>query len=171
MSRMANLIPDEIVDDLFHIPLAALKERGIDVLFFDLDNTIVEWNDMEVGEEIVDWFQELKEQGFQAMILSNNSEQRIAPVASRLKIPFMARAGKPRPRGALRAAASLNAEPSRCAMIGDQIMTDIRAGNRAGFYTIMATPISKREFIGTKINRQIEKLIFRRLNRQHKYRK
>lgn len=167
-----QLIPNLLVEDIFQIPLADLKERGIHALFFDLDNTLVEWNALTVTDDIVAWFAALPDAGFEAMILSNNSAARIAPVAERLAIPYWPRAGKPGAAGARAAAVQLGAAARQCALVGDQIMTDIRAGNRAGFYTILVPPISRREFIGTKLNRQIEKLIYRHYLRQrHRYRR
>ena len=45
-------------------------------------------------------------------------------------------------------------------MIGDQILTDVLAGNLAGMHTVLLQPIdTSAEFKGTKINRKLEKVI------------
>jgi predicted HAD superfamily phosphohydrolase YqeG len=47
-------------------------------------------------------------------------------------------------------------------MIGDQLFTDIVAGNRLGLYTILVNPLGSHEFIGTKvISRNLERLVLR----------
>jgi predicted HAD superfamily phosphohydrolase YqeG len=48
-------------------------------------------------------------------------------------------------------------------MVGDQLFTDIWGGNRLGIYTIWVRPMHPREFIGTKLSRQVEKWLLKRL--------
>ncbi len=157
--------PDMMLDSLFALPLPDLWKQGLRVLIFDLDNTIVKWNCREVEDEIVHWFQEIRAYGFQVLILSNNGEERVLAVAEKLGIPFIARAKKPSQIGSLKALALFNVEAGECAMIGDQLLTDICGGNRAGFYTILVTPISPQEFWGTRISRQVEKILFHLMKR------
>jgi HAD superfamily phosphatase (TIGR01668 family) len=51
--------------------------------------------------------------------------------------------------------------PEQVAVIGDQLFTDILGGNRLGCYTIWVKPLNAKEFLGTKITRQLEKLAVR----------
>ncbi|WP_338013962.1 YqeG family HAD IIIA-type phosphatase [Desulforamulus profundi] len=56
------------------------------------------------------------------------------------------------------------------AFVGDQVFTDVLAGNRLGLYTILVTPLAGKEFIGTRINRKLEKLVLGRIkNNNHRY--
>jgi putative flippase GtrA len=50
------------------------------------------------------------------------------------------------------------AEPSECVMVGDQLLTDVLGANRAGIDAIWVKPLSKHEFIGTRMNRVIERV-------------
>ncbi len=152
--------PDMMVDSLFTIPLTELQKKGIRVLIFDLDNTIVKWNCREVENHIIQWFQDIKEADFQVLILSNNGTDRVLAVAEKLDIPFIARAKKPSSLGAIKAMNMFDVKADECAMIGDQLLTDVFGGNRAGFFTILVTPISPEEFWGTRISRQVEKILF-----------
>ncbi|MFN3283017.1 MAG: HAD hydrolase-like protein, partial [Pseudothermotoga sp.] len=52
-------------------------------------------------------------------------------------------------------------DPNRVVMIGDQIFTDVLAGNWLGVYTIKVKPLSNKEFIGTKILRVFERVILK----------
>ena len=45
-------------------------------------------------------------------------------------------------------------------MIGDQILTDVLAGNLAGMHTVLLQPIDpSAEFAGTRINRKLEHVV------------
>ena len=65
-------------------------------------------------------------------------------------------------RGLRRALTLLNAAPTETAMVGDQLFTDIVAGNRLGLTTILVNPLSPREFIGTRlVSRTAERFVLR----------
>ncbi|HXG24870.1 MAG TPA: HAD hydrolase-like protein, partial [Chthonomonadales bacterium] len=66
---------------------------------------------------------------------------------------------KPRKRGFIEAMKELGVDSSKTAMIGDQMFTDVLGGNRAGVYTVLVRPIARREFIGTKVSRAVEKAL------------
>lgn len=145
---------------LDRIPIERLIEDGIRGLIIDLDNTMTPWNDVEVGPKVEAWFEAIKEAGIKACVVSNNKrKQRVAVVADRLGIPFVFRATKPRRRAFSAGMAILGTGPLDTAVIGDQLFTDIMGGNRLGLYTILVVPMSKREFIGTRFMRQMEKLL------------
>lgn len=45
-------------------------------------------------------------------------------------------------------------------MVGDQLLTDIVAGNLAGVRTVLVKPLVKTDKWNTRINRCVEKFIF-----------
>ncbi len=157
-----GLKPDWQLHSVFDIDLEQLRAMGRMSLIFDLDNTLTGWNSYTVSPETEAWFKALKEQSFQALILSNNHRERIAAVANRLKVPFVERAGKPKKRGYLQAAARLGVAPAQAVMVGDQIFTDVFGANRAGLFTILVDPLAKKEYWGTKISRFFEKTVMGR---------
>jgi hypothetical protein len=55
--------------------------------------------------------------------------------------------------------------PGQTAVIGDQLFTDILGGNRMGMLTILVTPISRREFFGTRLMRLVETLFVKKIKR------
>lgn len=160
------LYPRLYVDSLTDIPLENLKRLGIRAFIFDLDNTITEWNSNIVKDEIMDWFANIKQQGFTACILSNNGERRVLEVANNLGIPYIHRAQKPRRGSFRRALILMGTRAQETAVIGDQVFTDVLGGNRSGLYTILVVPINRREFMGTKISRAFEFFVLRRLKQQ-----
>jgi len=156
-----KLVPDYYCRSLENINFQTLKSHGIKCLLFDVDNTVTRWNEREVSEATVKWFDQLKEAGFKACLLSNNrSDTRVKVVAEKLGISYIYRAAKPSKGGYLRAVKLLNGKPGTIAMVGDQLFTDVWGAKRAGLFTILIDPIClKHEFFGTKFNRALEKLV------------
>ena len=145
------------------IQIAELKEQGIEGILLDLDNTLTGWQSSEVPQPIIDWLAALKEAGFKLCLLSNTRHgERLVQLSKDLDIGYVRRAFKPRKKGFLNAMKELGTEPSKTIMIGDQMFTDIIGGNRVGIYTIMVKPMSKGEFVYTRlVHRPPETLLLR----------
>ena len=52
------------------------------------------------------------------------------------------------------------------AFIGDELLTDIWAGNKMNFTTILVNAISEDEPFATRINRYFERKIIKKLNKK-----
>ncbi len=159
------LTPDIIVRHVGEMMAEDLQRRGIRAVISDLDNTLVEYHGENVAKETDAWLASLRLAGIGVCIASNTRRlPRLASVAKTLEVHFVpGNAAKPRTTGLRRALALLNASPEETAMIGDQLFTDILAGNRLGLLTILVNPISKREFVGTRyISRNLERLVLKR---------
>ena len=160
------LCPTQVVDDIYQINLQTLWNKGIRGIITDLDNTLVPWNDNEVMPEVFDWVEQAKEAGFKVCIVSNNNLKRGGELSEQFGVPAVWKAVKPR-RGAFRKALEImKLKPSEVVVIGDQVFTDVLGGNRLGLHTILVTPIDKREFIGTRCVRQVEKAVLFRLRKK-----
>ena len=157
---MSIFRPDYLIDDIYALPLEELKEKGITHILFDVDNTIVPYNSQKIPEKTVEWFHATAKAGFHLCILSNNSDERVAPVAEKLGIDFVAHSKKPLLNGANRAVKLFNAPKEQIALVGDQLLTDVACGNRAGFTTFVVKPINPDELWITKWNRNYEKLLY-----------
>lgn len=151
------------VSSLKNINIDQLKKQGIKAIIFDLDNTLVPWNSNDLAPETAAWFDQLHQAGFKTCILSNNNKKRVEVMCDILKTSGLHKASKPLRRAFYQAMQLLDVTPKETAMVGDQVFTDVLGANRLGLYTILVKPISSREFIGTRINRQFEKLILRRI--------
>ncbi|MDO7788670.1 YqeG family HAD IIIA-type phosphatase [Desulforamulus aquiferis] len=163
---LSKLYPKMYVTSLFQIDLEDLKQRGIKSILFDIDNTVIPWDSHKMAPEIERWFRSLSEQGFKVCFVSNNNEHRVSKLCSSLQVPGVHRAAKPRRRGLRQALRLLGTKINETAFVGDQVFTDVLAGNRLGVYTILVSPLAGKEFIGTKINRQLEKLVLKRIKRK-----
>lgn len=157
------LCPDLRVDSIYDINLDQLWDRGMRGVLFDLDNTLIEWDNNQPAPEMLQWMQKVRERGFQVCLLSNNSAQRVQEIARYVDVPFFAPARKPLLRVFQQALRSMGLQPEQTAMVGDQMFTDVLGGNRLGMYTIWVRPLSSKEFFGTRFTRMLEKIVLRQL--------
>lgn len=158
------LRPDLYVKSLQDVPLEYLGRRGIKGLIIDLDNTVTQWGRASLDTRVQDWFKNLRAYGLGACLLSNNRQKRVQVIAQDLGIPAIFRAGKPRARAFRQAMDLLGTSPAETAVIGDQIFTDVLGGNLLDLYTILVVPLDKREFIGTRVIRLVERLVLKWLD-------
>ncbi len=160
---MKLLTPDLYVESIFHLNLQRLKDKNIKGLIIDIDNTLVGWDVKYASEETKQWLLNLKKEGFQVCLVSNNTEDRVVTFNEELKLQAIHRAVKPR-RGAFRKAMNMmNTNVKNTAIIGDQLFTDVLGGNRMGIYTILVIPIVSKEFWWTEFVRKIERHVLKRV--------
>ena len=76
---------------------------------------------------------------------ANAKSERSKNIADMLKIPCVSYANKPGTSGVLKAMNLIGAKPENTVMIGDQVFTDMIAGNKAGLFTIFVERYSKKE--------------------------
>ncbi|CAM3730521.1 YqeG family HAD IIIA-type phosphatase [Alicyclobacillus pomorum] len=158
MRWLERLRPDAYVAEVADIDLDKLREQGYRLLLTDLDNTLVPWNHPEVSEDLADWLQQAKNKGFQVCIVSNNHGPRVEKFAAKADVAFIAGAKKPKPAAFLQAMERFRATPETTVMVGDQLFTDIRGGNRCGLHTILVLPIHPKEWWGTRLVRRVERI-------------
>jgi HAD superfamily phosphatase (TIGR01668 family) len=160
------LRPAEYHLSIFEIDLDQLRHKGFKAILLDLDNTLVRWNDPNPTPGLVAWLDRVRGMGFAVCIVSNNSGPRVSEFARKLGVPHVSKAGKPGRKGFLHAMTMLGVSPSETVVVGDQIFTDVLGGNWAGAYTILVVPIDRREFIGTRLVRTVERRVLRYLQRK-----
>ncbi len=163
---LKRFLPDDYFQSIFHITPEYLKQKNIKGIITDLDNTLVEWNRPEATPELTNWFKEMRNHGIQIVIVSNNNKKRVHKFASPLGIPYVYRARKPLGKAFRKALTVLNLPKENTVVIGDQLLTDIYGGNKAGFYTILVVPVAESDGFATKFNRMIERKIFRHLDKK-----
>ncbi len=165
---LSKFLPNDQVKSIFEITPDYLRERGIKGVITDLDNTLVAWDQPEATPEIIEWFKTMKEEGLQVTIISNNNENRVKYFSNPLDITFISKAKKPMQKAFKRARQSMNLSKDEVVVIGDQLLTDIFGGNRAGLYTVLVVPIVQTDGVVTKFNRKIERRIMNYFKRKGK---
>ena len=114
--------------NITEITVEELQKMGVVGLLLDVDNTLTAHDSQELSPAVADWLKTVSDAGMQPLIVSNGKKKRVQPFAKKLGLPFTASAAKPLPFGFLRAARSLGLKRRQCAVIGDQICTDVFGG-------------------------------------------
>lgn len=155
MNKLA--IPFAIAKSVYAIPLSYYKDNGIECIFLDLDNTLASYKDKIPSQEAKDLIKSLKEAGLKVAIASNNTSKRVNDFAEDLRIPAYCNLRKPFGGPLKKVMEKEKIDPNKTVLIGDQIMTDVYAGNRAGIKVILCNPLTELDPIWTKINRFLGK--------------
>ncbi len=141
----------------------SLKKHGIKVVFVDLDNTLIAWNNPDGTPEMRQWLHDLQDAGIPVVVVSNNKYERVKRAVEKFGIEFEAFALKPFTFGINRALKRFDVQPYEVIMIGDQLMTDIRAAKRAGLKSVLVKPLIKTDSINTQINRWRERRTMKKI--------
>ena len=137
-----RLTPDYLFDSYREITPDFLHRQGIALLLTDLDYTLAPKAVRRPNEALKSWIAELQGAGITVMIVSNNrSGSRVTEFCADLGVPYQGRAGKPSPRGLEAAMARAGADRVCTAMLGDKLLTDMLAANRAGVLPLMVEPV------------------------------
>ena len=135
VTDMCSLLhPCMTLDRAKDISPGLLRDRGVRALLLDLDGTLCPSHSDDVPDWVGPWLSRMAEEGFLLFMLSNNKRpRRVADFCAAYGIPdYLTKAGKPRSAGFARAIARLGVPAGACALVGDQIYTDVLGANRAG---------------------------------------
>ena len=156
---MSLLRPDRYFTDVHAIDLDALRRAGIDGLLVDIDNTILPRDTNVITPEAARWAANLKRRGFRVCLISNNWHERVYLLAGELGFDIVAKAVKPLPFAFRAALRRVGLRARQCAVIGDQLFTDILGGNLLGATTILVRPLSTSDLPHTLALRLLERRI------------
>ena len=166
-----KFIPTIYKETVFDIDYIKLYEKGIRLILTDLDNTLVSYKDNEVNEKLLKWLEDRKRDGFEIIIISNNSsETRGKQFANKLGVDYLSRAMKPLKFGFKKVLkkASRKYSPSEVVAIGDQLMTDVFAANRMNFTSVLVKAVDRKtEKWTTKFNRILETHVLKKIEEKH----
>ncbi|KRM13237.1 hydrolase [Paucilactobacillus suebicus DSM 5007 = KCTC 3549] len=166
--RMISVFkPTWMVSSVYSIAPEQLKKQGIKAVFTDLDNTLIAWNNPDGTPELWEWMNALKQAGIPLIVISNNSYKRVKHAVAPLDLPFTSRALKPLGFGIKRAMHRINLTEDEIVMVGDQLITDVVAANRAHVRSILVKPLIESDAWNTRPNRFFEIFIKKQL--AHKY--
>lgn len=154
---MAVIHPYRYVARIEYIDLDELYSQGIRCILFDRDNTVVPRDSKVAPPEVMAWFDRAHYLGMRVCMVSNNIHSAaVEASAARLKSDVIHHAMKPAPFSIKAALRKEGVEAQQAVMIGDQVMTDVIAGNLAGVRTILVRPQCRTDLWYTYILRLIE---------------
>ncbi|GAA3626785.1 YqeG family HAD IIIA-type phosphatase [Lactobacillus hamsteri] len=160
--------PKYTIDTIYHLDTDKLQEMDVKAVFSDLDNTLLAWNKFETAKEMDKLNQRLAKAGIRLVVISNNNAERVGKVLDPYHISFVAKARKPLPFAITEERERLGLKKTQVMMVGDQLITDMQAGNLAGVQTVLVKPLVETDKWNTRINRFFEKIIFFFLAISHK---
>lgn len=151
--------PKDYFKSVTEITYSYLKEKGIQALILDVDNTLIDYH-KTLSAEIIEWSKSLQENGIKMFILSNsNKKDKVKDVAQQLNLEYIYFGMKPFKQGFQKAKEKLGLDSKNIAVVGDQIFTDVIGANRMKMYSILVEPIEERDILITLLKRPLENYI------------
>ena len=141
------------------IDLEELAGIGVRAVLLDRDNTCVPRDATSAPRAVSDWLDRARSLGMSLCLVSNNfHSSQVGRTARELGVSVVDHAMKPAPFALRRAMRAAGVGPEATVMIGDQVFTDVVAGNLAGVRTILVRPQSRSDLWYTHIFRVFERL-------------
>ena len=157
MKKKPIWFPTYRANSIFEIPVSFYLEHGIKVVLSDLDNTLDDFRVQTPSPRTRELIKNLKEAGIDFYIASNNTSKRVSLYGKDLGIRVFSGLMKPFSGPLKKLIKKEGFKNEEVVLIGDQVLTDVKAGNKAGIMTILTEPISKGDIIWTRFNRVFEK--------------
>ena len=165
MSVYQKCIPHAYHASIFEIPYQTLKETGIKSLFFDLDNTIIAYDETVLSEKHIQFFKKLQKD-FNIVIISNSHFKRVSGALKDYDVPYVWLAKKPLKSGFKKALKLAGTKKEETIVIGDQLMTDVYGATRFGIKAILVASVKRKSDRKiTQINRKLEKFILKKIEK------
>lgn len=159
--------PTFLVEAVYDLRSDDLLRRGIHGVLVDLDNTLIAWNNPFGTPEVRAWLDEMTIADISVIVVSNNKYSRVSRAVSPFGVDFVSRALKPFTRGIRIAMKRYSLKPHEVIMVGDQLMTDIRAAHRAGIQSVLVKPLVTSDAWNTKFNRWRERCVWNKLEEKY----
>ena len=162
---MSKFKPTIYKKNIFDIDYKKLKKEGIKCITYDLDNTLGLISHEKCPDEAKELIKKLKKD-FIVVIISNNTKRRLKPYLDELEIEGFSWSMKPLVKGLRSIKKKYNLTKKEMCIIGDQMVTDILAGNRYKITTILVDPLGVKDLKITGLNRKIEKVIIKKYSKK-----
>ncbi len=137
-----SFLPTLIVDSITDLTPEMLKNRGIELLMLDFDNTIVPYTTNVPTPEMEKWLREMAaSREIKICVVSNSHKDRVKIFCREYGIDCITYAKKPFPKGIRECLEKYGMKPGQCALAGDQIYTDVLGARSSGLQAILVTAI------------------------------
>ncbi len=134
--------PDYNLKSIYDIDLSELKSKGIKIIMFDLDSTLMISKSGMYLEETKQWLSEVQKDFEVVVISNNNSVEYLDKVRAISEFDVVGSAAKPDITVMKKYLDDKGVMPSEAVMVGDRPLTDILGGVRLGCTTILVDSIN-----------------------------
>ena len=156
---MYKLLPDIYKKNIYSIDYISLKNAGIKVILFDLENTLASVDEDRPDNQLKQLMEALKSIDLSPVIISNAGKRRIRPFKEDLTLNAAFLSFKPLKFKYKKIMKIYKVKPDQMASIGDQMLTDVLGANRMGITSILVNPVDDYDKGLTKVNRVVEKIV------------
>ena len=151
MWNLSKCLPDERLKSIADIDFRDLYAHGYRSIIFDLDATLVPFQDYRFDDEVLQKLREANDIGYQVCIHSNcaqetrlNVETMLAGHGLEIRVFSPTKTRKPLPQSYLGTLTALGARSSEqrkaIVFVGDSVLTDVLGANFLGMHTILVDP-------------------------------
>ena len=161
-------LPDYFFKSFSDLSVDFLKKNSIEAIILDIDNTLVPYEIPRPTDELLSWFDELKKAGIKIAFVSNNNSERVNTFNEKLGFFATYKSKKPFNKCLKKAISAMGSTQSTTALMGDQIFTDIVAGNSLSLLTVLVPPIKDKTDAFTRFKRLMEKPIMKKFKKREK---
>ena len=158
--------PDEFYSSAYVIDFLQYYKDGYRGIIFDIDNTLVP-HGAPADERSIALFKHLKEIGFEALLLSNNKEERVAMFNEQIGVHMIWKANKPFPEKYREAMKKMKTDEKSTLFVVDQLFTDVWGAKNAGIRSILVQPMNPREEIQIVLKRKLEAVVLHFYLKKH----
>lgn len=143
-NKEKNYRPDYRFTRVTDITPYDMERMGAKAVALDLDNTVVPYGSLRYEDGVLQWADEMRENGYQVVIISNTIWSRAFIMSRKLgNAPFFGFALKPWTLGLRVISKAINVPVSEIAMVGDKYTTDILSANNGGAISVKVTALSE----------------------------
>lgn len=150
------------ISSVTDLDIGELKKEGIKLIIMDFDNTLAFHGSDTISSNIIAFIDVLKKAGFSVYILSNAKKNRMVSVLHGIGLEGRGSSFKPFTGALNKAIRCSGFLKKETVLIGDQIFTDIMAGNMAGIKTMLVDRVSRRETGFIKLKRMAENIVLKK---------
>ena len=153
--------------NVYDVDIEFYQRLKLKYIFLDLDNTLDSYKSLIPSERAYDLIKKLREAEITPIIISNNHSTRVINYAKALDVECLFFAMKPFARKIKKMMKEKNMKNDEVMLVGDQLMTDVKAGNRAKIKVLLTDKLVKEDQPTTHFNRFFERP-FRSYYTKHK---
>ena len=158
---MSIFLSDRIFKRITDITPEILGSLDIKALLIDVDNTMSTHHGSVLVDGLETWLECMKSNGIKMIIVSNAKRVRAEPFAAKVGLPFVSLSCKPLPFGYCRARKVLGIPKKNCAIVGDQVFTDVLGANLYGIKSLLVRPVKLEDGWSFRIRRYFERKILK----------
>ncbi|EHF01653.1 HAD superfamily phosphatase [Olsenella sp. oral taxon 809 str. F0356] len=144
------------------VDVGRLASEGVRCVLLDRDNTCVPRDAKVAPPQVLDWLGRVREAGMATCVVSNNFHSaEVERSARELGCEVVHHAMKPLPFAVHAALRKVGVPAEQAVLVGDQVFTDVVAGNLAGVRAVLVRPQSTQDLWYTQLLRVAERAVLR----------